>query len=183
MKKVLSIIAVALTVALVFTSCKKEPTRTELLTNEKGWTLSTLTCPEGYGQDAVTDIYAMLANAGGYECDDVMKFTEDNKETVNFGEKRYDYEPTGDQYVGTWALKGDDENILECQIPVFGPAANASESNLVSEAKEQCNIISLEKEKWFFHTPSLLVPTPQKLVSAKKVPGLSNSLMFLLNNF
>ena len=147
MKKVLSIIAVALTVALVFTSCKKEATNTELLTIEKGWTLTKLTCPQGYGTSAVTDIYALLDNAGGYECDDVMKFNEDNKEFVNFGEKRYDYEPTGDQYVGTWKFTNEDETILECQIPVFGPAANASESNLVSETKEQCNIISLDKEQ------------------------------------
>ena len=147
MKKVLSIFAVALMVALVFTSCKKDPTKTELLTIEKGWTLTTLTCPQGYGSDGVTDIYAMLDNAGGYECDDIMKFTEDGKESVNFGEKRYEYEPAGDQYVGTWKFTNEDETILECQIPVFGPAANASESNLVSEAKEQCNIISLEKEQ------------------------------------
>lgn len=145
MKKVLSIVAVALTVALVFASCKKEPTRTELLTNEKGWTLSALTCPQGYGANAITDIYALLSEAGGYECDDVMKFTEDGKEYVNAGEVRYDYESEGDQYVGTWAFT--DETVLECQIPVFGPATDDPENTLYSEAKEQCSIISLEKEQ------------------------------------
>ena len=146
MKKVLSIIAAALTVVLVFTSCHKDPTRTDILTNEKGWTLSALTCPEGYGANAVTDIYAMLDNAGGYECDDVMKFNADGKESVNAGTKKYDYEGEGDQYVGTWAFN-DEETVLECQIPVFGPAVSDPEGTLYSAAKEQCNIISMEKEK------------------------------------
>ena len=146
MKKVLSIVAVALTVALVFTSCHKDPTMTEKLCIEKGWTLSALTCPQGYGSNGITDIYALLDQAGGYECDDIMKFNADGKEYVNAGTKKYEYEGEGDQYVGTWAFN-DDETVLECQIPVFGPAANAPEGTIYSEVKEQCNIISLEKEE------------------------------------
>ena len=143
MKKVLSIIAVALTVALVFTSCKKEPTRTELLTNEKGWTLSALTCPQGYGVNAVTDIYAMLDNAGGYECDDVIYFRLDGNEYVNYGIQRYAYEPNGTIPVGTWVINC----YLECQLPLFGPRENDPGSEPYSPEKELCEIISLEADR------------------------------------
>lgn len=143
MKKVLSIFAVALMVALVFTSCKKDPTMTEKLCIEKGWKLSALTCENpGYGTQGYKDIYSLLEE----ELDDVMYFESDGKEYVDAGKVRYSYEPEGKQFVGNWAFN-DKETVLECQIPVFGAGAGESETASYSEVKEQCDIEALEEDK------------------------------------
>ena len=137
----------ALAVVFVFTSCNKEKTMTEKLCIEKGWTLTAITCPEGYGANNVTDIYAMLENANSPETDDIIKFKEEgNKEYVNAGEKKYDYEGEGDQYVGEWAFN-EKETVLECQLPLFSAAAGDPDNQAYSAAKEQCNIISIEEDK------------------------------------
>ena len=66
MKKVLSIAVVALMVALVFTSCKKDPTMTDNLCYEKGWKLSALTCENpGYG-NACRDNACVVSTTPAY---------------------------------------------------------------------------------------------------------------------
>ena len=148
MKKVLSIVAVALTVALVFTSCKKEKTMTELLTIEKGWVMSAATTTPYWTLNDNSQI-TNLFEGYVYDCekDDIIKFKEEgNKEYVNAGEKKYDYEGEGDQYVGEWAFN-EKETVLECQLPLFSAAAGDPDNQAYSAAKEQCNIISLEEDK------------------------------------
>ncbi|MBP5400099.1 MAG: hypothetical protein J6Y35_00515 [Bacteroidales bacterium] len=144
MKKVLSIAAMALAVVLVFTSCNKEKTRTQMLTIEKGWIVSLASCPDGYGENATTDLMTIFPENWK---DNVMKFKEDgNKEYINAGANKYDFEGEGDQFVGTWEFKND-ENILVCQLPMFYAADGAPESEIYSAEKEECNIVSMEEEK------------------------------------
>ena len=146
MKKVLRIAAMALAVVFVFTSCNKEKTMSEKLCIEKGWIVSLATCPDGYGADATTDLMTIFPENWK---DNVMKFKVEgdvNKEYINAGTNRYDFEGEGDQYVGSWEFN-EGETVLSCQLPMFYAAADAPESEIYSAEKEECNVISLEEEK------------------------------------
>lgn len=146
-KSILSIIAIALFGVIAFSSCEKTSTRADMLTVEKGWVLEAATCPEGYGANNVTDLMEMFTNGGGYENDDIIKFqAEGNKQYINAGATRYDFEGEGDYYVGTWELN-EDETVLSCQLPMFKAAEGAPETEIYSAAKEECNIISMDKDK------------------------------------
>jgi hypothetical protein len=170
MKKVLSIAVVALMVALVFTSCKKDPTMTDNLCYEKGWKLSALTCENpGYGPGQIKDIYAAMESLGGYELDDIMYFEADGKQYINAGDKRYDYEVEGKQGVGNWAFN-DKETVLECQLNVFGAEENAPENTYYSTTKEQCDIETLDDSKMVLsHTFTIPENSTSKMIFDK--PG------------
>lgn len=146
MKKVFSIIAVALMVTFVFTSCNKDKTKTELLTVEKGWVMSKASCPAGYGANNVTDLMAMFEQGGGYENDDIMKFKSDNNEYINAGSVRYDFEGEGDQFVGKWEFN-EKETVLSCQLPMFKAAEGAPDTEIYSAEKEECEIITLSEDE------------------------------------
>lgn len=119
MKKVLSIVAVALMVALVFTSCKKQKTMTELLTIEKGWVMSAATTTPYWTLNDNSQI-TNLFEGYVYDCekDDIIKFKEDGHVYLNPGANVCEGEASQESSIGTWKLY-ESEKRLDMQIPFF----------------------------------------------------------------
>lgn len=138
-KSILSVIAVAVACVFVFTSCEKEKTMTEYLTIEKGWTLSTAECTNGYVFDDNTTINNLF---DGYifdcEKDDIIKFRiegEQQFEYLNPGAVVCDDQPAQESSIGTWAIN-EEEKVLDMQIPFF-----------YDEEVESCKIIELTADQ------------------------------------
>ena len=138
-KSILSVIAVALVGVFAFTSCEKEKTMTDYLTTEKGWTLSTAECTDGYVFDDNTTINDLF---DGYvldcEKDDIIKFRiegEQQFEYMNPGENVCEDQPAQESSLGTWAINEEDK-VLDMQIPFF-----------YDDEVESCKIIELTKDE------------------------------------
>lgn len=119
MKKVLSIAAMALVVVLVFTSCKKEKTMTEMLTIEKGWTMSAATSTPYWTLNDNSQI-SNLFDGYVYDCekDDIIKFKEDGFEYLNPGANVCEDQASQESSLGAWKLD-EEAKTLQMQIPFF----------------------------------------------------------------
>ena len=144
MKKVLSVLAVAALVLVSFSGCNGDKTYTDILTQSKGWVLSSATSTPAYRmmdgsfvEDLMHDGY--LKN---FENEYVITFNADGSEYVKPGKTVAPEDYEGDAYraetkIGTWRF--DNELIpllLYMQVPFF-----------YDEDVEVCQISSLtEKE-------------------------------------
>lgn len=123
MKKVLSVVALALVCVFAFTSCEKEKTMEELLTIEKGWKMSNATTTPFWTLDDNTQITDLLNDGYFYDCekDDVIKFASDGYEYLNPGKDVCEGEPAKETELGKWSLN-EETKTLEMQLPFFGDA-------------------------------------------------------------
>ena len=80
-KSILSVIAVALVGVFAFTSCNKDQTKKDFLTQSKGWKMVEATCATGITTTTNNKIYDLMDTENGYffECekDDILTFKED----------------------------------------------------------------------------------------------------------
>lgn len=119
MKKVLSIAAMALAFVLVFTSCNKEKSMTEMLTIEKGWKMSSATTTPYWTLNDESQI-SNLFDGYVYDCekDDIIKFKEDGFEYLNPGANICEDQASQESSLGAWKLD-EEKKELQMQIPFF----------------------------------------------------------------
>lgn len=113
MKKVLSIVALALVCVFAFTSCNKEKTMEELLTIEKGWTLSAATSTPAYVMNNGDQI-SNLFDGYFYDCekDDIIKFKSDGYQYVNPGKEKCEGDPAQETSLGKWSLNESAKTLV-----------------------------------------------------------------------
>lgn len=118
-KRVLSIMIIAAVCLLAFASCKKDKTKTELLTAEKGWVLSTATSSPAYNLNGGGQI-GNLFDGYIYDCekDDIIKFKEDGFEYLNPGDQVCTGTPGQEYSLGSYSFNEDDMTMT-MQIPFF----------------------------------------------------------------
>lgn len=135
MKKVLSIAAMALAFVLVFTSCNKEKTMTEMLTIEKGWKMSSATTTPYWTLNDNSQI-SNLFDGYVWDCekDDIIKFKEDGFEYLNPGANICEDQASQESSLGAWKLN-EEKKELQMQIPFF-----------YDEAAEYVSIVELTEE-------------------------------------
>ena len=123
-KSILSVIAVALVGVFAFTSCNKDQTKKDFLTQSKGWKMVEATCATGITTTTNNKIYDLMDTENGYffECekDDILTFKEDGYVYFNPGKNVNDegmeLYPSQETAMGTWTL--DEENdILTTHFP------------------------------------------------------------------
>jgi len=128
MKKVLSVLAIAALVLVSFTSCNKEKTSTQLLTQSKGWVLTSATSDPAYhmqdgsqAADLIKDKYLK-----DFEVGYIIVFNENGSEIVKPGKiVAPDSIPDEDCYrvetsLGNWEFdNAENPSILNMQIPFF----------------------------------------------------------------
>ena len=143
MKKLTLVFTVVLAMGVLFTSCKKDKTNTELLTISKGWVLSAATSSPAY---ALSDTsYATNLMTDGYllecELDEVIKFSEDGAQTIVPNDVCEDF---GYQMetAALWSFQ-EDETILKMQLPFFYNDDNTS----YDADFEECKILSLTEDE------------------------------------
>ena len=134
-KSILSVIAIAIVAVFAFTSCKQQ-TMTDYLTTEKGWSLTTAECTNGYVFDDNTTINNLF-DGYIYDCekDDIIKFNTDNYEYMDPGKDVCEWQPSQESSLGKWAINEEDK-VLDMQIPFF-----------YDEEVESCKIINLVKDE------------------------------------
>jgi len=119
MKKMFLAVLAAL-VVFSFLSCDKEPkTKTELLTQNKGWELYTATSiPAFLNKDGVSD--ENLKKSFFWECelDDILHFYENGSSIMNHGKVICDGQSGKETSLGNWRLIKDEE-VLEFYLPYF----------------------------------------------------------------
>jgi hypothetical protein len=108
-------------IAVLFTACPKpEPTKEELLTQTKGWTLYTATSNPAYtnkdgerGENLFTVFFEPC------ELDDILYFNANKSSILNYGKVKCDWDGDGkDLSLGNWNLIKSDE-VLEFHLPYF----------------------------------------------------------------
>ena len=123
MKK-LFLVAFTALIAFSFTfmACEKDPekkTTEEMLTQEKGWTLTAGTSNPEYELLSGGKISNLF---DGYvqscELDDIIFFKENKSEILNFGKVRCDWDPDGKEVsLGNWNLI--DDSHLKFYFPAY----------------------------------------------------------------
>ena len=144
MKKVFCVLAVAALFVLSFSSCGKEKTATELLTQKNGWVLSSATSAPAYQMldgsyagDLINDGYLY-----DFEAAYIIAFNENGNEIVKPGKVVAAEDFDGDAYraetsLGNWAFdKTENPEYISMQIPFF-----------YDEAAEYCQILSLTENE------------------------------------
>lgn len=128
MKKVFCVMAVFAMVVLAFTSCKKEKTYTDLLTQSKGWVLVSATSDPAYhmlngstATDLIKDKYLK-----DFEVDYIIVFNENGGEIVKPGKVvAPDSIPSDECYraetsLGNWSFdNAENPTKINMQIPFF----------------------------------------------------------------
>jgi len=111
----------ALIVAFAFTACDKPvPTNEELLTQKKGWELSTATSYppytnlDGETSEDLTKVYFLEC-----ELDDILYFYTTKGSTMNFGKEICDDQQGKEVSLGNWKFVGEKEEVLEFHLPYF----------------------------------------------------------------
>ena len=149
-KSILSVIAIALVGVFAFTSCGKEKTATELLTQSKGWKMTEATCATGINTTTNNKIYNLMDTENGYffacELDDIITFKEDGYVYFNPGkivnDEGMDYYPAQETSMGKWTLS-EDGKLLTTHFPWeydFNEASNNGEPFA-------CNVVTLDEGK------------------------------------
>jgi len=112
MKK-LFLVAITILVAFAFSSCDKEPkTRTELITQSKGWIISQATCSPDYQLNNDEWCNTDLLNGGFFfdcEKDDIYYFNADYSFVRNFGKDKCTGESGKDENMGRWAFQENEQ--------------------------------------------------------------------------
>ena len=118
MKKL--IFAAIAIIAFAFTACENpdELTRTELLTQKKGWVLTSATSVPAYtNSHGITDENLFKSYFDECELDDILYFTTGGS-TLNFGKNTCDYNDGKDMTLGEWRFTGSEE-VLVFHLPYF----------------------------------------------------------------
>ena len=111
--------AMALIVAFAFSACETpEPTKEELLTQKKGWTMLTATSIPAYENLKTGVINENLFVSFFYPCelDDILYFNTDKSSFMNFGKLICEGEEGDKVSLGNWKFIKNDE-VLEFHLP------------------------------------------------------------------
>jgi len=115
MKKTLfALMALALVCAVALSSCKKkdeDKTKTELITQAKGWILTQANCSPDYRLNNGTWCNTDLLKGGFFldcEKDDIFYFKENKSFVRDFGGTKCEGESGKDETMGTWAFFEDE---------------------------------------------------------------------------
>ncbi len=172
-KSILSVIAVALVGVFAFTSCNKDQTKKDFLTQSKGWKMVEATCATGITTTTNNKIYDLMDTENGYffECekDDILTFKEDGYVYFNPGknvnDEGMDLYPSQETAMGTWTL--DEENdILTTHFPweydFVTPANNGPAFN--------CNVVTLDEGKMKLTFTLKVTASPAKDIAPGEYP-------------
>ncbi len=169
-KSILSVIAIALVGVFAFTSCNREQTKKDVLTQSKGWKMVEATCANGMATTENTTIFNLME---GYffdcELDDIITFKEDGYVYFNPGknvnDEGMDLYPSEETAMGTWTL--DEENdILTTHFPWeydFQSPANNGEPY-------SCKAVTLNKDKMKLTFTLKIVADPAKDIAVGEYP-------------
>lgn len=149
MKKVFSVLAVAALILVSFSSCDpQEKTYTDLLTNSKGWVLSSAKSTPAYENSLgvlIEDIYNEAGYFyGQYEKDYILVFNADGTMIVKPGKTAAtaeEIEDNPDAYVaatnlGSWHFDNpENPRFIYMQVPYF-----------YDETVEICEVLELTKD-------------------------------------
>lgn len=145
MKKVLSVLAIVALFIVSFSSCGKEKTATELLTQKNGWVLSSATSAPAY-QMLDGSFAGDLINDGyleDFEAAYIILFNENGGEIVKPGKVEVPADWDGDAYtaetsLGNWSFdNADNPEYINMQIPFF-----------YDEIAEKCQVLSLTEDEF-----------------------------------
>ena len=145
MKKVLSVLAIAALFVVSFSSCGGGKTAAELLTQKKGWVLSSATSAPAYQMldgsfagDLINDGYLY-----DFEAAYVIAFNENGSEIVKPGKTvaPEDFDPEwcyrAETSLGNWFFdNAENPQFITMQVPFF-----------YDEAPEYCQILSLTENE------------------------------------
>lgn len=138
------LLAVAATI-MAFSSCKKDETKTDLLTKpSKGWVLSEATSSPHYALQDGTFATDLMKDGylDAFELDDIIKFKENGGQTIDPGkliDPHYGYQA---EVAATWSFN-DDETILNMQIPFF----YNDEGTSYDQEIENCDLLELTEDE------------------------------------
>ncbi len=130
MKRNILIIALCAIVAVGVTSCDKEKTKTELLT-EKGWKLTKATSNPPYelaADVAITDLFDGFIYE--WEKDDILRFKEDGGQYLDPGKNLEEGQTSGEKLLGKWGLN-EAGTELTFYLPFYFDFAPDAKNNTV----------------------------------------------------
>ena len=166
MKKVIFSVMVVAVATMVFSSCDKDKTNTEMLTNKKGWKLVEATSSPSYELANGSKISNLRDGyLRDFELDDIIFFKEDGALTVDPGSKLPAAEQAGwktAKTIGTWAFL-EKETKIKMQIPFWYPAneadtrdADVVDLNLLDKDNLRVSLTFTEAETGFKYTFALV---------------------------
>jgi len=109
-KTFLTMLAIFAALSFLASSCEsKDPTRTELITQSKGWVISQATCAPDYQLNNDEWCDTDLLNGGFYldcEKDDIFNFNEDKSFMLSYGKEKCDWDGAGkEENMGRWEFQ------------------------------------------------------------------------------
>ena len=142
MKKVFSVLAVAAMLLVSFSGCTGDQTYADMLTQKKGWVLSSATSNPPYemaDQSLVSDLMTE-GYLTDYENEYIITFNEDGTEYVKPGKTVAPNAESGyiaETAIGTWRFDNDlIPTLLYMQVPFF-----------MDDDIEVCKILTLTKDE------------------------------------
>ncbi|MDR2970692.1 MAG: hypothetical protein LBU83_02005 [Bacteroidales bacterium] len=179
MKKTFFIAMIAMIAfALVLNSCKKEekeeettpipePTKTELLTQPKGWVLFSATSMPAYkNKDGETSEDLFRVYFDECELDDILIFKADKSAELNYGEKKCEDGDGNVKPLGLWRFLQNEE-VLEFRLPYF---EDNEDQMLLLEGK----VSALDESTLTLRIPITFADNPAK-GQAKNLRGIKNA--------
>lgn len=169
-KSILSVIAIALVGVFAFTSCNKEQTKKDVLTQSKGWKMVEATCATGITSDDDNTIFNLM-DGYFFECelDDIITFKEDGYVYFNPGKTVMSDDaegivsyPSQETPMGVWTLD-EDNDILSTHFPWEYDFANTANNG----EPYNCKVVTLNNDKMKLTFTLKIVADPAKDI----VPG------------
>jgi hypothetical protein len=119
MKKIFLAVLTAI-IAFSFIACEKtDKTRTELLTQKKGWELYTATSiPAFLNKEGVSNENLFISFFWACELDDILNFNENGSSIMNHGKVSCEEGEGKETSLGNWRFLKDEE-VLEFYLPFF----------------------------------------------------------------
>lgn len=169
-KSILSVIAVALVGVFAFTSCNKEQTKKDYLTQNKGWKMVEATCATGMTTTTNNTIYNLME---GYffecELDDILTFKEDGYVYFNPGknvnDEGMDLYPAQETAMGTWTLD-EDNDLLKTHFPWEYDFVNTANNT----DPWTCNVVTLDENKMKLTCKLVVTANPAKAIAPGEYP-------------
>jgi hypothetical protein len=142
MKKTLSVLAIAAMLLVSFSCCTGDQTFTTMLTQKKGWVLSSATSNPSYEMSDGSLVTNLMTEGylRPFENEYIITFNEDGTEYVKPGKTVAPSAEEGymaETQIGTWRFDNDlIPTLLYMQVPFF-----------MDEDVEVCKILSLTKDE------------------------------------